>query len=202
MTLPASYRWAVTVAVIVGFQVALSAAFDVEEALHIESPSVLAEESPMFGTGLSPQAQRQVWLAKRSGYQTAVSGMMPWRMLSSAMLAVGSALVFLLAMRLRLAAEGRDRAASWLGYAALGAAVLRSIDGAQNLVIARTVAIETGRALIASDLQDAQAAAMVLTATSSAASVAWSLVMVAVFMTLSSYFRAETLRAALGRDEP
>ncbi len=200
MALPGSYRWAVTLAVIVGFQVALSAGFDIDEALHVDSPSLMGEETALVGTGLTPQAQRQVWLAKRSGYQTAVTGMLPWRLVSSGLLAAGAGLVFIFAMRLRLAAEGRARAAELLGFAAIGAAFLRSIDGAQNLVIARTVATETGRVLIAEGIQDAQLAASALSTASTVISIAWSLLMVAIFMSLAGYFRSESLRAALGKE--
>jgi hypothetical protein len=169
--------------------------------MHLDEAGMGGEEAPLSGSGLTPKAQHQVYLAKRASYQAAVESMLPWRMISSGLLAIGSGLVFFFGMRLRLTVEDRVRAAELLGSAAIGAAVLRSIDGAQNLVIARTVAIETGRVLIAEGIQDAQLAASALTAASSASSVIWSLTMVAVFVSLSSYFRSERLREALAREE-
>jgi hypothetical protein len=189
------------VAVIIGFQVALSAAFDVQEALHIENALTGSEEAPLLGTALSPAVQKQIWMTKRVAYQTAVTNLLPWRVISSALLTLAAGLVFFFGMRLRVSVEDRARAAELLGAAAIGTAVLRSIDGAQSLVIARTVATETGRVLIREGIQDAQLAASAVSAASTATSVIWSLVMVAVFMGLSSYFRSEGLRAALARDE-
>lgn len=199
--MPRSFRWAVSVAVIIGFQVALSAAFDVQEALHIENALTGSEEAPLLGTALSPAVQKQIWMTKRVAYQTAVTNLLPWRVISSALLTLAAGLVFFFGMRLRVSVEDRARAAELLGAAAIGTAVLRSIDGAQSLVIARTVATETGRVLIREGIQDAQLAASAVSAASTATSVIWSLVMVAVFMGLSSYFRSEGLRAALARDE-
>ena len=199
--MPRSYRWAVTIAVVIGFQVALSAVFDVQEAMHIDSPSSLGEETQMVGTGLSPEVQHQVWLTRRASYQAAVSSMLPWRLISSALLALGSGLVFFFAMRLRLSVEDRVRGAEWLGFAAIGAALFRSIDGAQNLVIVRTVATETGRVMLAEASTEVKIAVNAATTVSSISSVVWSLMMVAVFVSLSSYFRSERLRDALTREE-
>lgn len=198
--MPASYRWAVIIAVVIGFQVALSAAFDVHEAIHIDSPSV-GEERQLGVAGISPEVQHQVWLTQRASYQAAVSSMLPWRMISSALLALGSALVFFFGMRLRLSVEDRARSAELLGFAAVGAALMRSIDGAQSLVIVRTMATETARVMLveaSTEVKNGVQAGMTIT---SIMSVVWSLTMVAVFVSLSSYFRSERLRDALAREE-
>lgn len=195
--MPRSYRWAVLIAVIFGFQVAFSAAFDFEQALDIEGPG--REESSFINPNWGPLVQHQVWLAVRSGYQTAVSGMLPWRYLSSGALALAAAAVFVLAMRLRMLTEERERGAELVGWAALVAAVLRTVDAAQSLVIARTVSGEAGKALIKGGIANAELEAQALSLMASAGSVVSSLLVVAVFMGLASYFRSDSLRAALGR---
>jgi hypothetical protein len=198
--LPASYRWAVIIAVVIGFQVALSAAFDVNMAMHIDSPSV-GEEQDLALAGISPEVQHQVWLTQRASYQAAVSSMLPWRLISSALLALGSALVFFFGMRLRLSVEDRARSAELLGFAAVGAALMRSIDGAQSLVIVRTMATETARVMLVEASTEVKIGVQAGMTITSIMSVVWSLTMVAVFVSLSSYFRSERLRDALAREE-
>lgn len=198
--LPGSYRWALVAAVVVGFQVALSAAFDVQAALSLdEPPAMVGKEAELPGLGLSPLAQRQVWLASVSGYKSALQAMLPWRIASSLLLALSAGVVFFMGMRLRVSQEGRPLTALHLGRASLAAAVLRSIDGAENLVVARTIADETGKAFVREGLAAADISMM--TTGVSLASGAWTLVVVAGFVTLGNYFRSETLRAALARTE-
>ncbi len=201
--LPGSYRWALVAAVVVGFQVSLAAGFDVQAAFnHADPPSLTGSESALPGLGLSPLAQRQIVLAATSGHQTALESLVPWRIVSSLLLAIASGLVFVLGMRLRVTQEARPNTAQQLGIAALAAAVLRSIDGAQNLVIVRTVFTEVGKAIVREGVHDAEAMSGVVIFICSVASAGWTLVIVAGFMTLGNYFRSETLRTALARAEP
>lgn len=201
--LPGSYRWALVAAVIVGFQVSLAAGFDVQAAFnHAEPPSLTGSESALPGLGLSPLAQRQIVLAAASGHQTALESLVPWRIISSLLLAIASGLVFVLGMRLRVTQEARPGTAQQLGIAALAAAALRSIDGAENLVIVRTVFTEVGKAIVREGVHDAEAMSGVVIFLCSAASAGWTLVIVAGFVTLGNYFRSETLREALARAEP
>jgi hypothetical protein len=202
-SIPRSYRWVLVIALVMGFQVSFSAGFDFLEAVnHDDPPEMVGSESAAPGLGLSAVAQRRVWLARASGARSALEAMLPWRLATSSALAIFAGLVFLMAMRLRIVPEGRVRAAEHLGRAALGAAVLRSIDGAENLAMARTIATEMGKALVSEAIADAELTASMITAAVSLASGAWTLVMVASFVTLGNYFRSETLREALGRAEP
>lgn len=199
--LPRSYRWALVAAVVFGFQVAFSSAFDVQTALSLDEPPAMeGKEAGFPGLGLSPLAQRQVWLASVSGEKSALQAMLPWRLATSALLALSAGLVFFLAMRLRVSPEVRATIALHLSRASLAAAVLRSIDGAENLVVARTIADETGKVFVREGLSAADVSMM--TAGFSLASGMWTLMMVAGFVTLGNYFRSETLRTALGRAEP
>lgn len=190
-------------AVIVGFQVSLAAGFDVQATLnHADPPSLTGSESALPGLGLSPLAQRQIVLAMASGHQTALESLVPWRIVSSSLLAIASGLVFVLGMRLRVTQDRRPATAQLLGIASLAAAALRSIDGAENLVIARTVFTEVGKAIVREGVHDAEAMSGVVLFICSAASTGWTLVVVAGFVLLGNYFRSETLRAALARAEP
>jgi hypothetical protein len=201
--LPTSYRWALVAAVVIGFQVSLAAAFDVQAALnHDEPPPMGGSEAAFPGLGLNPLAQRELVLAAASGHQSALEAMLPWRMGTSLLLALTSGLVFILGMRLRVSQESRPNVAHQLGTAAIAAAVLRSIDGAENLVIMRTMLAEVGKAIVKEGVADATAVADVATFVFSVSSAAWTLAVVAAFMTMGSYFRSETLRTALGRAEP
>jgi hypothetical protein len=201
--LPGSYRWALVAAVILGFQVALAAAFDVEGAFNYDAPPQLGGSEAAFpGLGLSPLAQRELVLAAASGQRSALEAMFPWRAASSLLLAVAAGVVFILGMRLRVSQESRPSTAHQLGTAALAAAVLRSVDGAQNLVLMRTMLGEVGKAIVKEGVVDGGLVASVATTVFSVASAGWTFAVVAVFMTLGNYFRSETLRAALGRAEP
>lgn len=202
-SLPGSYRWALVAAVVVGFQVALAAAFDVQAAInHDEPPPMTGSEAALPNLGLSPLAQRQVVMAATSGYRSALESMLPWRIGSSALLALAAGLVFFMAMKLRVSQEGKPSTALHLGRAALAAAVLRSIDGAENLVLVRTTFDEMGKAFVREGLADAEAMTSMLRLFGSLGSGAWTLLMVGGFVTLGNYFRSEALRAALGRAGP
>lgn len=201
--IPRSYRWALVAAVVLGFQVSLAAGFDVNAALNHGDPPPMGQSEAAFpGLNLSPLAQRRLVLAANSGLQSAIASMVPFRTISSLLLSMAAGLVFIFAMRLRVSQAQRAKTARRLGFAALGAAVLRSIDGAENLVIMRTMLSEMGKALVQEGVPEAEALAAGITFLFSATSAAWTLVVVAAFMTLGSYFRSEDLRGALARAEP
>jgi hypothetical protein len=188
--------------VVVGFQVAIVAAFDAHAAFTYDEPAPLNDsQATLPGWGITPLAQRQLALASATGYRAALAGLMPWRVITSLALAAAAGLVFFMGMRLRVSPEGRPAVAENLGRAALGAAILRSIDGAENLVIVRTTLEEVSKAMVREGVPDAHSASVVGTFLASAASGAWTLVMVATFVVLGNYFRSETLRTALGRAE-
>ncbi len=204
---PRSYRWALVAAVIISFQVALRAAFDVQEALSHDAPaSMVGSETSLPGSELSPIAQRQVFLASVSGYQSALEGMLPARIATSIFLALSAGAVFFLAMRLRMSQADRPTIAHQLGSASLVAAVLRSIDGAENLVITRNTAEEMAKALRetmqAEGLANGETLASTLTSGLSFGTVAWTFAMVASFVTIGTYFRSDALGVLLAREEP
>lgn len=190
-SLPNSYRWALTLAIVLGFQVALAAMFDVQTALHHDEPPTMDGAESLFPqSDLSPQAQRAIWLASVSGYQSALAAMRMWRIAASLLLALCSGLVFFQGLRLRMAPEHHSTLAFHLGSAALVAAVFRSIDGGLNLVLAEATARAVGQAVIHEGMPDADSIGPLLQAAFSAASGGWTLVMVALFVALGKYFRS------------
>lgn len=198
---PAGYRWGLLAAVIVGFQVALASAFDLQSALHADEPiSVAATEEPVPGLKLSPLAQREVMLATASGFQSAIRGMGGWRVATSLLLSIAAGLVFFLGMRLRVSQEGRPAMAHELGRAAVAAVVMRTIDGAENLVVVRAASTELTRVLVKEGFPAAEIE--VMTSILSLGSGLWTLLMVSLFLALASYFRSDDLRVALERVEP
>ncbi|MFT3708510.1 MAG: hypothetical protein QM817_12730 [Archangium sp.] len=213
MALPNSLRWANTIAVIVGLQLTIASVVDFRIALNIDNLEQFGDESQFQSLQPSLAAQREILLAQRSGLQTAITGMRPWRLAVEALLAASGVIVFVMALRLRIASEGRPEIAHWLGRAAIGAAVFRAIDGAQGLVIARTVTASVVPVLAKSPppavqqsaeqahlpIEDALAA---VTGAASVVNVLLSLLVVAIFMGLATYFRSERLRDALVKEEP
>lgn len=201
LSAPRTFHWALVACVVLGLQVALSAAFDVDTALRNDGPASIAEDASVPGSGLSPAAQRTVVLAGASGIKGAINGMGSWRVATSLLLGLSAGTVFLLAMRLRVSAEKRAAVALALGRAAMVTALLRSVDGAQSLVIARAATEEMGKALLQEGMVNAVENGSLMTNMISVASVAWTFVMVATFVGLGNYFRSENLLAALSRDE-
>ncbi len=76
------------------------------------------------------------------------------------------------------------------------------MDGAEHLVIVRSMLGEMGKAFVREGVQDATTISSVFTFVGSAVSIGWTLAVVAGFVTLGNYFRSEALRTALGRAEP
>ena len=190
-------RWGLTLAAIVGFQVGLAAVFDAQEALRVDETAI-GQESQFAKTGYSPELQRAIALAGRSGYQSAITAMLPWRVGTEALLALAGGAVFFFSLRLRVASEERARIAENLGRAAFGAAVLRTIEGAQSLVIARRVSQGVAEAFRNAGTPDGPINAAAAESGMPVASVLWSIVVIALFMGLGHYFRSERVQNALG----
>ena len=97
------FRWALVAAVVVGVQVALSAGSDAYVALNLDEPPIIRDDFVAPETGLSPDAQRAVWLAGVSGERSALHNMQPWRAGTMVLLAIASGLVAVQAFRIRFA---------------------------------------------------------------------------------------------------
>lgn len=190
------FRWALVASVVVGVQVALSAGSDAYLAMNLDAPPVIRDDFVAPETGLSAEAQRAVWLAGVSGERSALHNMQPWRAGTMVLLALASGLVAAQAFRLRFSPPAFKLALLQARFATI-AAVLRTIDGAQNLVIARVMSKELSTALDAQGLQDAHFAGQLLTAMFSTGSVMRSVLVVALFLVIGSYFRSDHVKTLL-----
>lgn len=205
--LPASLRWANTFAVVIGMQIAVASIIDFRVALNIDDPELFSGDETHF-SALQPSAagQREILLAQRSGMQSAITSIRPWRLATEALLAVSGIAVFVLGLRIRTATEGRAELAVMLGRAAIAAAALRTIDGAQNLVITRSVA-NFGKDVFSKSpptLPDGVTLEhlTLIMQVPAVGSVGLSFFVVSVFMGLATYFGSERLRDALQKAEP
>lgn len=195
---PVAFRWALVIALSVTFPLAFGALDDVWLATHLDAPPQMADN--YFGPQLklSAEAQRDVYLAGQSGMSSAIANMAPARIGVSVLLAISAFSVVILIFRLRFTAS--LELARWLSRAATATAILRTLAGAQHLLIARRGADAFGRALVAQKLPEefADADAFVMAAVSTA-SVVWSLLLVSCFLGLAAYFRSDGLRELLTR---
>ncbi|MFO0595961.1 MAG: hypothetical protein U0228_11665 [Myxococcaceae bacterium] len=187
-----------TIAVIAGFQIGLFSAFEAQQAFHPDEPIDAGDESQLSSLGLSAEVQHDVFVATRGAMQSSMASMAPWYAVVRVLLALAGGAVFVLALRLRVLTEGRAEASQLLGRAALVVAFLRTIDGAQRLVVVRTTVHDVSKVMLEAKLDESYTAALGLV---SAATVGWSLVVVSVFMALATYFRSERVRDALVREE-
>lgn len=199
--LPGPLRFALLALVTVGALVSFGAARDVSMVLTINSPApVEGSEAALPGLGLSPQAQRAVWLAMVSGLRGAVASMTGSRVVIAMLLSSAASLVFVLALRLRWTTMGvRTPLAVLLGRVAVAAAVLRTLDGAQQLAIARTTAEEVSKALQREAVPEAQAVGELVVAAYSAVSIGWTVAVVALFLGLGRYVASDRAREAFAR---
>lgn len=190
------FRWALVASVVVGVHVALSAGQDAYMAINVDTPSIIRDDLFAPELGLSPDAQRAVWLAGVSGERSALYNMQPWRAATMVLLAIASGLVAAQAFRIRFSAPSASLATLMARFAT-AAAVLRTVDGAQNLIIVKVMAQSLSTELITQGVRDAQVTGELMTAMFTTGSVMRSLLVVTLFIVIGSYFRSERVKALL-----
>lgn len=191
-------------AITLGAMMSFAAARDVSLALTISaSPPAEALEAPAWPSfGFSPAVQRELAVAVYAGLRSALEPMATARVIIAMLLSSASSLVFVAALRLRWATLGsKVQVAQLLGTSALGAGVLRTLDGAQQLVISRATAEAMGKVLVREAVPNAEATAQLVLTTVSVASVGWTVAMVGLFVGLGSYFRSPRVQEALAAAE-
>lgn len=189
---PPLLRLFLLVAVGLGVMVSISAA---QEAATVMSIETIAPHDfslgPLKGLISLSKEQEAALKAQERATLSAIESMAPARTLVLGLLAASAMVVFLTSLQIRWSAEAPPaKLAKRLGVAALASAVLRTLDGAQQLVIVRRAAEANGRALVVSGVADAEALGAVTRALVSIVSVGWTALIVAVFVVLGTYFRS------------
>lgn len=109
-----------------------------------------------------------------------------------------ASMVLVAAMRIRWSVGGpKAGMARLLASAALVAGIFRTLDGAQELAIVREGAAAAGKVLHAQQTPDAELSAQAVMVMSSTLSVARTVIVVAVLLALSAYFRSARVAEAL-----
>ena len=179
-------------AVGLGVMVSISAA---QEAATVMSVETITPHDfslgPLKGLISLSKEQEAALKAQERATLSAMESMATTRALVLGFLAASAMVVFLTSLQIRWSVEFPPaRLAKRLGGAALASAVLRTLDGAQQLVIVRRAAEANGRALVVSGVADAEALGAVTRALVSIVSVGWTALIVAVFVVLGTYFRS------------
>ncbi|MEW6430478.1 MAG: hypothetical protein AB1730_03120 [Myxococcota bacterium] len=202
--LPALFRVALLAAITVGALVSFSAAQGV--GLVAMASSSTGDTDVKLGAmaGLNPfgqqyaEAQEAAAKASRRATFSAIEAMGASRVVILLGLSASASMVFLGALFIRWSLKApRAAIARLLGAAAFGAAVFRTLDGAQELVIARRAAEATLKVLVAANVPDAAGASGVALGLLSFVSVAWTTLVVGLFLLLGTYFRSDRVRGLL-----
>jgi hypothetical protein len=178
----------------IGLGVMVSVSASQEAALAMSVESLTPREfslGPLKGLLTITQAQEAALRAQERATLSAIEAMATPRAIVLGLLAVSALLVFVTALQIRWSIDAPPAAlARRLGIAALASAVLRTLDGAQQLVIARRAAEANGRALLGAGAPDSETVIAVTRTLVSAVSVGWTLLIVAFFVALGTYIRS------------
>ncbi len=192
--LPTPLRYATLATVALGAIVSFGSIQGMRLAFVAEEMDVSAGETPFFNK-LTPNpeayaaAQRAQGIAIRNSIES-----MRWPRIAVLFgLSAATALVFVSALRLRWPSGiQRSGLALLLSRAAVGAAVFRTLDGAQELVMVRAAVSAYEKALKEHhvDLGEAEATMTIF----SAGSVMTTMVVIGLFLLASNYFRSERIQ--------
>lgn len=200
VTYPTLFRFALLAAVTFGALQAFSAAQGVGQVAM--AASIPPEPDVSLGplAQLTPYAKEQE-AALKASYRArfnAIDSMGASRVVILLGLSVAASMVMLGALFLRWSLHARRAPlARLLGGAAFVAAVFRTLDGAQDLVISRRAGEALARSLAAANVPDEVAQSGATVGMISAVSVGMTLFAVTVFVTLGTYFRSERVRGLL-----
>ena len=186
------------VAVGLGVMVSVSAAQESALAMTVESitPGDFSL-GPLKGLVALNKEQEAALKAQNRAMLSTIESMATPRAIVLGLLATSALLVFVTSLQIRWSLEAPVvTLARRLSVAALISAVLRTMDGAQHLVIVRRAAEANGRAMAGSGGPDADAVIAVTRGLASIMSVGWTTVVVALFVALGTYFRSPKVLTA------
>ena len=195
---PPYFRQVVLAAVVLGMLVSVSSAQESALAMSVESlhpPDI--SEIPFRGLLPFTKEQEAAFKAQERAKLSAMESMATPRAIVLVLLSTMSVIVLVSSLQIRWH-EGPPPVglAKRLGLAAILSAVLRTMDGAQQLVIVRRAAEASGKALIDSGATDAQAIAALTRTLGSLVSIGWTVLMVGLFLAIASYFRSRKVLGA------
>lgn len=196
-------RFALMAAVVAGAMVSFSAARGVAVALTAQSMPTSDFSFGRFRTVIPyAKEQEEAVRAQERATLNAIEGMSTSRVMILMALSSAASLVFVASLRLRWTVNApKASVARLLGGSAFVAAVFRTLDGAQELVITRAAITASGKALIAAAVPDAEAQASLALAMSTFVSVGWTAFVVGLFVLLGTYFRSDKVQSSLGAAE-
>ncbi len=188
MALPTPMRVSALALVTIGLLTSIMAVAELEMTLRA---SELTPPMEMLASA--------VLRAQFSGHVVALEAMQWVRVPVLALLSVASSVAFFTALRVRWPGSGRRVPfAELMAKAAIVSAVLRTVDGAQLLLIAKRAAAAGERALAQGPAGDPRAQETALgLAMIPALSVAATLVVVGLYVTLGRYFQSPHARSLL-----
>lgn len=189
---PPLLRMILLAAIGLGVMVSVSAAQEAALAMTVESitPRELSL-GPLKGLLPITKEQEAALKAQERATLSAIEAMATPRAIVLGLLAISALVVFVTSLQIRWSMDAPPAAlARRLGVAALASAVLRTLDGAQQLVIARRAAEANGRALLGAGTPDAETMVAMTRTVVSVVSVGWTLLIVAFFVALGTYVRS------------
>lgn len=198
---PALFRFALLAAVTFGAFQAFSAANGVGQvAMAAGVPPEPRLSPPAWTARIDPYAQQEADAMKAyyRAHFSAIDSMGASRVVILLGLSAAASMVFLGAMFLRWSVSApRAPLARLLGGAAFVAALFRTLDGAQDLVISRRAGEAYAKALAAANVPDDVLPRSVATGLFSVLSVGMTLFVVTALVALGAYFRSDRVRGLL-----
>jgi len=205
--LPALLRFATLAALGLGALVCWAASAEVGMTLMAtsqedqERPTLAA--NPMTPFMPDPETAAAAQKAMADAQVSALESMRGARLLVLMLLSTASALVFVQALRLNWpSGMPRSGLARMLGASAIGVGILRTMDGAQQLAVARRAGAAFDKVMATTRVEAAHMPEGLGTMSLSVFTVGVTLVMTATFVFLGLYFRSPKVAEVLaGADE-
>ncbi len=204
MKRPAPYPVLFRVALLAAITAGALQSFAAAQGVGLVAMASDAPPAPEVNLGwlaqLTPYAREQEEAVKASyrARLNAINDLGRSRVIILLGLSAATSMLFLGALFLRWSSAAPAATfARMLGRSAIVSALLRTIDGAQDLVIARRSAEAMERALRAANVPDEYVSAGHATTLLSAVSVGWTFAVVGVFVLLGTYFRSAAVRSLL-----
>jgi hypothetical protein len=191
--LPTPLRYATLATLTLGVLVSFGAVQGMRMAVFADELDSSAGETPFLNTLTpNPEAFSAAQRAQGAAMRSTISGMRWPRAGILFGLSAAAAMVFVSALRLRWpSGVRRHGVAQLLGRSAVVAAVLRTLDGAQELVIVRASVAAYEKVLVDRSVELANAGATMTLF--SGASVVTTALVTSLFLLAANYFRSERI---------